>query len=120
MQSTIISGDEDMLTQVVYNLIDNAVKFTPEGGEIHIDVCNDEQKVYVSIRNSGVGIPSEEISHIFERFYKVDKSRSFDVKGAGLGLYLVKAIINSHDEDIAVKSEDGVTEFVFTLRLAES
>ena len=89
MQSTIISGDEDMLTQVVYNLIDNAVKFTPEGGEIRFDVVNDDKKVYVSIRNSGTGISSEEISRVFERFYKVDKSRSFDVKGAGLGLYIV-------------------------------
>ena len=116
MQSTIISGDEDMLTQVVYNLIDNAVKFTPAGGEIHIDVINDAEKVYVSIRNSGDGIPSEEIGRIFERFYKVDKSRSFDVKGAGLGLYLVKSIVEMHGGEIKASSvEHEYTEFSFFL-----
>ena len=118
MQSTIISGDEDMLTQVVYNLIDNAVKFTPEGGEIRFDVVNDEEKVYVSIRNSGAGISSEEMAHIFERFYKVDKSRSFDVKGAGLGLYIVKSIVEMHGGEIkAASMENQYTEFSFWLPL---
>ena len=116
MESTVISGDEDMLTQVVYNLIDNAVKFTPEGGEIHFDVVNDMQKVYVSIRNSGSGVSSEEIARIFERFYKVDKSRSFDVKGAGLGLYIAKSIVEMHGGSIKASSvENQYTEFSFWL-----
>ena len=116
MQSVIISGDEDLLTQVVYNLIDNAVKFTPEGGEIHFDVVHDMQKVYVSIRNSGKGVSSEEIERIFERFYKVDKSRSYDVKGAGLGLYITKSIVEMHGGSIKASSlENQYTEFSFWL-----
>ena len=120
MESTIISGDRDMLTQVVYNLIDNAVKFTPEGGEIHFDVVHDMQKVYISIRNSGKGISSEEIDRVFDQFYKVDKSRSFDVKGAGLGLYIVKSIVEMHGGAIKASSvENQYTEFSFWLPLQE-
>lgn len=120
MESTIISGDKDMLTQVVYNLVDNAVKFTPEGGEIHFDVVHDMQKVYVSIRNSGKGISSEEIDRVFEQFYKVDKSRSFDVKGAGLGLYIVKSIVEMHGGAIKASSlENQYTEFSFWLPMHE-
>ena len=116
LESTIISGDEDLLTQVVYNLIDNAVKFTPDGGEIHFEVVHDDEKVYVSIRNSGAGISSEEISRVFERFYKVDKSRSYDVKGAGLGLYIVKSIVEMHGGEIKASSvENEYTEFSFFL-----
>ncbi len=116
MEPTTISGDRDMLTQVVYNLIDNAVKFTPEGGEIHFEVVRDEKDVYVTIRNSGKGIPPEELKHIFERFYKVDKSRSFDVKGAGLGLYLVKSIVEMHGGAVKADSvENQYTEFSFRL-----
>ena len=120
MESTIISGDKDMLTQVVYNLVDNAVKFTPESGEIHFDVVHDMQKVYVSIRNSGKGISSEEIDRVFDQFYKVDKSRSFDVKGAGLGLYIVKSIVEMHGGAIKASSvENQYTEFSFWLPMHE-
>ncbi len=119
MEPTVISGDRDMLTQVVYNLIDNAVKFTPEGGEIHFDVAHDDHDVYVTIRNSGKGVPPEELQRIFERFYKVDKSRSFDVKGAGLGLYLVKSIVEMHGGAIKADSvENQYTEFSFHLPMA--
>ena len=76
-------------------------------------------KAYVSVKDQGETIPPEDLPLIFDRFHKSDRSRSIDRNGVGLGLYLVKAIINSHDEDIAVKSENGVTEFVFTLPLAE-
>ena len=118
MEPTVISGDKDMLTQVVYNLIDNAVKFTPQGGEIRFDVVKDEKNVYVTIRNTGKGIPPEELGHIFERFYKVDKSRSFDVKGAGLGLYLVKSIVEMHGGAVKADSvPDEYTEFSFRLPL---
>ena len=120
MESTIISGDKDMLTQVVYNLVDNAVKFTPEGGEIRFDVVHDMQKVYISIRNSGKGISSEEIDRVFDQFYKVDKSRSFDVKGAGLGLYIVKSIVEMHGGAIKASSvENQYTEFSFWLPMQE-
>ena len=116
MNSIVVSGDEDMLTQVVYNLIDNAVKFTPDDGEIHFDVATDSKQVYVTIRNTGKGISSEELHKVFERFYKVDKSRSYDVKGAGLGLYLVKSIVEMHGGRVTASSvENQYTEFSFFL-----
>jgi len=116
MQPTQVMADEDMITQVVYNLLDNAVKFTPEYGSIHFSVAQDDKNVYVSVRNSGEGIPSEELGKIFERFYKVDKSRSFDVKGTGLGLFIVKNIIEMHGGQIKANSiQNQFTEFAFTL-----
>lgn len=116
LESIYVKADEDMLTQVVYNLIDNAVKFTPQNGYIRIKAYSDPEKVFVSIRNSGAGVEREELDKIFERFYKVDKSRSYDVKGAGLGLYLVKSIIQLHGGEIKATSVVGeYTEFVFWL-----
>lgn len=117
-ESINITADKDMINQVIYNLVDNAVKFTPEGGYIEVSSKADAEKVIVKIRNSGKGIASEEIDKIFERFYKVDKSRSFDVKGAGMGLYIVKTIIELHGGHIAARSEFGeYAEFIFQLPL---
>ena len=118
-QHILVRADRDGITQVIYNLIDNAVKFAEKGSCITISLYKDDGKAYVSIRDKGETIPPDDLPFIFDRFHKSDRSRSLDKSGVGLGLYLVKAIINSHDEDIAVKSEDGVTEFVFTLPLAE-
>ena len=115
----LVRADRDGITQVIYNLIDNAVKFSEKGSCITISLYKDDGKAFFSIRNHGETIPPEDLPFIFDRFHKSDRSRSLDKTGVGLGLYLVKSIINSHDEDIAVKSEDGVTEFVFTLPLAE-
>ena len=115
----MVRADRDGITQVIFNLIDNAVKFADKGSCITISLYKDDGKAYVSVRNRGETIPPDDLPFIFDRFHKSDRSRSLDKSGVGLGLYLVKAIINSHDEDIAVKSEDGVTEFVFTLPLAE-
>ena len=113
-----IYADKDMINQVVYNLIDNAVKFTPEGGYIEISSKRDAEKAIVKIRNSGAGIEPDEIERIFERFYKIDKSRSYDVKGAGLGLYLCKTIVELHGGDIIARSElNEYTEFIFRLPL---
>ena len=81
IENVIIRADRDLLQQVIYNLLDNAVKFTPENGTIYIYANNDGEKTTVRIRNSGAGVSPQEISRIFERFYKVDKSRSYDVKG---------------------------------------
>lgn len=109
-------ADKDLLQQVLYNLIDNAVKFTPENGTIELFAENDAEKTTVIIRNSGLGVSPEEISRIFERFYKVDKSRSYDTKSSGLGLYIVKTIINMHDGEISADSKQGeYTEFRFTI-----
>ena len=116
LETNKVVADTDMINQVVYNLLDNAVKFTPEGGYIEVTSKCDSEKIIVKIRNSGKGIPSEEIDKIFERFYKIDKSRSYDVKGAGLGLYLCKTIIDLHGGQIAARSViDEYTEFIFQL-----
>ncbi len=114
MQSVVVNADEDMIQQVIYNLVDNAVKFTPNGGYIFIKDYKDSEKTFVSIRNSGDGIERDELNKVFERFYKVDRSRSYDVKGAGLGLFLVKSIIELHGGEIKVESKVGeYTEFAF-------
>lgn len=117
MGSVTANADRDLLQQVIYNLLDNAVKFTPEGGTISIRAKNTATLTYVSIRNTGSVAPSE-LSRIFERFYKVDKSRSFDVKGVGLGLYIVKTIINMHDGEIKATGKEGeYVQFSFTIPL---
>ncbi len=118
-QHLLVRADRDGITQVIYNLIDNAVKFAYPDSCLTIRLYKDDGKAYVSVKNCGETIPPDDLPFIFDRFHKSDRSRSMDKTGVGLGLYLVKSIINSHDEDIAVKSEDGVTEFVFTLPLAE-
>ena len=116
MGSVSVKADRDLLQQVLYNLIDNAVKFTPKDGTITFYAENDHENTTVIIRNSGQGVSSEEISRIFERFYKVDKSRSYDTKGVGLGLYIVKTIINMHDGKIYADSKLGeYTEFRIVL-----
>ncbi len=102
-----IDGDKDMLHQVVYNIMENAVKFTNENGYIRITAQKEPQRTVISIENSGEGINSEEIKHIFERFYKTDKSRSVDKNGMGLGLYIVKTILRLHGGDITAYSELG-------------
>ena len=114
LESFKVSADEDMLMQVVYNLIDNAIKFTPDNGYIAFKLFSANNKAYFSIRNSGDGISPEELEKVFERFYKIDKSRSFDVKGAGLGLYIVQSIITLHGGEIKATSEEGkFTDFSF-------
>lgn len=118
LENNLVTADKDMINQVVYNLIDNAVKFTPEGGYIEVSSKSDIEKVIIKIRNSGKGIPSEELDKVFERFYKIDKSRSYDVKGAGMGLYIVKTIIELHGGQIVARSEPGeYAEFIFQLPL---
>ena len=116
LQPQYIVADPDMIYQVIYNLFDNAVKFTNEDGFIKVTLEDLGSQIRVSIKNSGTGIKAEELSRVFERFYKVDKSRSLDAKGAGLGLYIVKMMVEMHSGRIYAKSEDENTaEFVFTL-----
>ena len=115
----LVRADKDAITQVIYNLLDNAVKFAAPGSCLVLKLYKDNGKAYVSVKDYGETIPPDDLPFIFDRFHKSDRSRSMDKDGVGLGLYLVKTILNSHDEDIAVKSEDGMTEFVFTLPLAE-
>lgn len=111
-----VNGDADLIHQVLYNLFDNAVKFTNEGGYIRVKAAVQNKVVTVSISNSGIGVSTEELSHIFERFYKTDKSRSFDRQGVGLGLYIVKTIVTLHGGRIhAEGSESNYCNIVFTL-----
>lgn len=112
-------GNMDSLTRVVYNILDNAVKFADEGGKLTIGLWRQGGKVYTRITDHGQTIAPEELPRIFDRFHKTDASRGLDRDGAGLGLYMVKAILDSHDQDIFVKSMDGETSFVFTLAEAE-
>ena len=109
-------ADFDLIGQVIYNLLDNAVKFTNESGTIDIRFARQDGRILYSVRNTGAGIPRQEMQHIFERFYKSDKSRSLDKSGVGLGFYIVKSIINLHHGEIVVRSvENEYTEFAFWL-----
>ena len=110
-------ANQDYVTQVIYNLIDNAVKFCPQGGVLGIRIRESDSKAYVSVSNQGQTIPPEELPLVFDRFHKIDKSRSQNRDGWGLGLYIVKTIVCSHGENISVASRDGKTEFTFTMPL---
>lgn len=109
----------DYIMQILYNLIDNAVKFVNEGGELSIRVKEQAGKAVVTVGNTGPTIAADELPMIFERFHKTDKSRSTDRDGVGLGLYIVKTIVLAHGEDVYVTSRDGKTEFTFTMPLAK-
>ena len=111
------SADPDAVTQVIYNLIDNAVKFCPQGGTLGLQIQEGGGKIYTSISNSGDTIPPEELPLVFDRFHKLDKSRSKNRDGWGLGLYIVKTLVCSHGEDISVASQNGKTTFTFTMPL---
>ena len=110
-------ANQDSITQVIYNLIDNAVKFCPRGGTLGLKIREGGSKAYVSVSNDGDTIPPEELPLVFDRFHKLDKSRSRNRDGWGLGLYIVKTIVCSHGENISVSSKDGKTEFTFTMPL---
>ncbi len=114
----MVWGDPDAVTQVCYNLLDNAAKFAAKGTTITVQITKKDGKAYTSIRNLGATIPPDELSLLFDRFHKADYSRSMDREGVGLGLYIVKTILGNLKENITVTSEDGVTNFTFTLTLA--
>ncbi len=112
----MVYADLGKIQQVLYNLIDNAIKFSHENSVIYIQTAMRYEKVFVSVKDTGVGIPKENIKKIWDRFYKSDTSRGKDKKGTGLGLAIVKEIIQAHGENIDVVSTAGVgTEFIFTL-----
>ena len=114
----MVWGNPDAITQVCYNLLDNAIKFAAADSVLSLTIQIKGEKVHVSIANLGETIPPEELGQIFDRFHKTDRSRSVDREGVGLGLYIVKTIINNHREAITVTSEDGLTTFTFTLTVA--
>lgn len=112
----VVWADRDAIYQILYNICDNAVKFSRVGGVYRISILERDKKVYVSVYNEGNGIPAAELPFVFDRFYKSDKSRGLDKTGVGLGLYICKTIIDAHEEEIWVKSTEGkFCEFVFTL-----
>ena len=113
-----VLGDNDLITQVIYNLLENATKFARKGSALYLGVTTLNGKALISVRNEGDTIPAEEIPLLFERFHKSDKSRSEDKDGVGLGLYVVKTILDQHKEHIAVTSENGLTTFTFSVTLA--
>ncbi|MCI8423202.1 MAG: HAMP domain-containing histidine kinase [Lawsonibacter sp.] len=117
-EKVMVWGDPDSITQVCYNLMDNAAKFAAAGTAITIQVTKKDGKALTSVRNLGATIPPDELPLLFDRFHKADYSRSMDRDGVGLGLYIVKTILGGLREDISVTSEDGVTQFTFTLTLA--
>lgn len=115
-ESLYVDGDPDMIHQVLYNLIENAVKFTPDGGYIALKMEKQPGKTYMAIRNSGPGIAPDEVEMVFNRFYKTDRSRNKDKTGMGLGLYIVRTIIRQHGGEITASSIPGdYTEFSFFL-----
>lgn len=125
--SLILSGEElyayadmEQIQQVLYNLLDNAVKFSGNGSTITIENTEKGGKILVSVKDQGCGIAKENLSRIWDRFYKTDASRGKDRKGTGLGLSIVKEIINAHGQNINVISTEGAgTEFIFTLDIAK-
>lgn len=118
-QILFVSADMSKIQQVLYNLIDNAIKFSHADSAITIETTEKNEKVFVSVKDTGIGIPKDSLKKIWERFYKTDLSRGKDKKGTGLGLAIVKEIISAHNENINVISTEGVgTEFIFTLPLA--
>ena len=108
-------AERDSITQVIYNLIDNAIKFCPDGGRLALRLQPDGGKARVSVENTGPTIDKDELPLLFDRFHKADKSRSADREGWGLGLYIAKTIVGAHGGDIWATSENGVTQFNFTL-----
>lgn len=112
----MVYADLGKIQQVLYNLIDNAIKFSHSGSTIYIQAFPRHEKIFVSVKDTGIGIPKDSLKKIWERFYKTDLSRGKDKRGTGLGLSIVKEIIQSHGENIDVISTEGVgTEFIFSL-----
>ena len=120
LENLTVPADPDMINQVIYNIIDNAVKFTPQDGTISVSCKKEFEKAVMRVRNYGIGIANDDLKLVFDRFYKVDKSRSLNTKSVGLGLYICKNIIELHNGRIYATSEDGkYTEFTIELPLRQ-
>lgn len=118
-ENTMVYADRMKIGQVIYNLVDNAIKFSPQDGKIIATVTNKNDKVFVSIKDEGAGISKEKQNKVFDRFYKADVSRGKDKQGTGLGLAITKEIIKAHGENIDLISTEGVgSEFIFSLPLS--
>ena len=114
-EEMFLYGDRSKLSQILYNLMDNAIKYTPEDGQIFVSLREEDGNVVWRVRDNGIGIPEEDQEHIFERFYRVDKARGRETGGTGLGLSIVKQMVRMHDGTITVRSTPGKgSEFVVT------
>ena len=115
-----VNADLEKIQQVLYNLVDNALKFSREDSEITIESTEKGDTIFISVRDNGIGIPKEDQKLIWDRFYKTDLSRGRDKKGTGLGLSIVREIIRAHEENINLVSTEGVgSTFTFTLRRSD-
>ena len=116
-----VNADMGKIQQVLYNLVDNALKFSHSDSTVKIETYEKHNKIFISVKDSGIGIPKENLKQIWNRFYKTDLSRGKDKKGTGLGLSITREIIQSHHEHIKVISTEGVgSEFVFSLPIVYS
>ena len=112
-----VIADSDAMYQVLYNLVDNAVKFAYDRGILRIQLKNEGAYVRVTVYNEGQGVSKEDMPHLFDRFYKADKSRGLDKTGTGLGLNIARVIVLAHDDDICAESEEGkYCSFTFKLK----
>jgi signal transduction histidine kinase len=113
----IAVADRDAIYQVLYNICDNGVKFSRDGGKYKIAIKDSDKKILVSVYNEGEGIPKEDLPYVFDRFYKSDKSRGLDKTGLGLGMYISRTIMEAHEENLTVRSKQGeFCEFTITLK----
>lgn len=118
VDQVMIVGDEDRLKQLILNLVDNGIKYSQPGGTVKLSLAKDDSMAYLTVSDTGIGIPPEDLPHIFDRFYRVDKARSRGQGGSGLGLAIVKWVVQAHGGDIKVNSVVGEgTEFRITLPL---
>lgn len=119
-ENLYVNADKTRIQQVLYNLLDNAIKFSHRNSVIKIETTERHNKLFISVKDSGIGIPKESIGLIFDRFYKTDISRGKDKKGTGLGLSITREIIRAHGENINVISTEGIgSEFIFSLAIAD-
>ncbi len=120
-EELFVHADEDKIKQVLYNLIDNAIKFSHKNSIIKIETTEKNEKAFISVKDTGIGIPKDSVKLVFDRFYKTDLSRGKDKKGTGLGLAITKDIIMAHNQNINVISTEGVgSEFIFTLKISDT
>jgi two-component system, OmpR family, sensor kinase len=119
VDQVIVLGDEDRLKQVILNLVDNSIKYTSPGGSVDLRLSKEDGRAILSVIDTGIGIPAEDLPHIFDRFYRVDKARNREQGGSGLGLAIVKWVVQAHGGRIQVESSVGAgTTFLVTLPLA--
>ncbi|MGL5506414.1 MAG: sensor histidine kinase, partial [Paraclostridium sp.] len=116
LKDVYVDVDKDQFSQVVINLLSNAIKYTNQNGNIYVKIYLENNIPTLSIKDTGIGIPKEDLKYIFERFYRVDKSRNKETGGIGVGLTIVKAIVSTHNGTISVYSQLGKgTEFIIKL-----